>query len=128
MSKSKMHEELISRAGRAQVPSLHSEPPTGQAQDLESDRKKIVQDILRKNETLSPTRKLNEQRRRDFFSSDPTTVTQAETPAPTESVSRSPGENTELAIERPPRQKDKMKSETKEEKNEESPKKTCTVS
>ena len=94
------------------------------------ERKKIVADILEKKEPISQSRKINEQRRRDFFASDIISSTTTNQP---ESVTESPEistntDNTEVKVERPPRQKDKI--EPKEVRTEETrpEKKSCTVS
>ena len=87
-------------------------------------------DILEKKENISQSRKINEQRRRDFFASDiisTTTTNQSETGAESPEVTTNT-ENTEVKVERPPRQKDK--TEPKETRAEETrpEKKSCTVS
>jgi len=65
MSKSMMHEELKSKA------NLKSTLVTQTEQDKKTqERKKIVQDLIKKNEPCSSTRKLNEQRRMEFFSTE----------------------------------------------------------
>lgn len=135
MSKTKMHQELISRAkSRPEAGADCPQPPTpvSKPENTEAlDRKKIVQEILKKNESLSPTRELNEQRRRDFFAMENTRATDppAENEAvPEPEIAKVSTEEAECAVERPPRQREKIKSDAKETKNEENQKKTCVLS
>ena len=79
MSKSKMHQELISKAQTktgiippSPSPAVAAPAPAtaGEQQAREArERKRIVQEILDKKEPVSQTRKINEQRRREFFAS-----------------------------------------------------------
>ena len=98
MSKSRMHQELISKAqlkpksstsasastnasGSSSITSstattVSTTSPSEKESDINLDskvveRKKIVHDILEKQENKSETRRLNEQRRREFFESAP---------------------------------------------------------
>jgi len=67
LSKSKMHEELKFKANS----KSNLGTPTEQATESKAqERKKIVQDLIKKNEPCSASRKLNEQRRMEFFAQD----------------------------------------------------------
>jgi len=67
LSKSKMHEELKLKANSR--PNLGT-PKEQAAESKAQERKKIVQDLIKKNEPCSASRKLNEQRRMEFFAQD----------------------------------------------------------
>ena len=96
-----------------------------------------MQDILEKKEPLSQTRKINEQRRRDFFANQdnqensqkisPTTTTQPESEAESGEATTITG-NTEVKVERPPRQKDKTEPKEARAEDTRPEKKSCTVS
>ena len=144
MSKSKMHQELISKA-QTKTGIIPPSPTPAvaapvQATTLEQqtrearDRKKIVQEILDKKEPVSQSRKINEQRRRDFFASpdSPDKISTTPTNQP-ESVAESSEAttitgNTEVKVERPPRQKDKIEPKEAKAEDTRSEKKSCTVS
>jgi len=67
LSKSKMHEELKLKANlKSNLGTPKEQTPESKSQE----RKKIVQDLIKKNEPCSATRKLNEQRRMEFFAQD----------------------------------------------------------
>ena len=147
MSKSKMHQELISKAqtktglippSPSPAVAAPTQTPAGEQQTREvQERKKIVQDILEKKEPLSQTRKINEQRRRDFFANQdsqensqkisPTTTTQPESVAESAEATTITG-NTEVKVERPPRQKDKTEPKEARAEDTRPEKKSCTVS
>merc|ERR1719347_992672 len=75
MSKSMMHEELKKKANL----KSDSAPKTETEADRKiQERKKIVQDLIKKNEPCSSTRRLNEQRRMEFFSQESSTCIVAE--------------------------------------------------
>ena len=119
-------------------------PPSDTAAKPEADqavleRKRFVGDILERSEPTSATKRLNEQRRRQFFENTPSaglkeTVVEAVAPddEPTPLVeSVEPAEK----VERPPRRKDKESVATgASDKNENgvdvtaSPKKSCIIS
>lgn len=83
MSKSMMHEELKSKANSRKIPVTTLEPePDKKA----LERKKIVHDLIEKNEPCSSLRKLNEQRRMEFFSQEASTNLHEEN----ESIEESP--------------------------------------
>ena len=152
MSKSKMHAELISKAqsrapaAAATVPQTQAAPPdTAAKPDRDQavlERKRFVGDILERSEPTSATKRLNEQRRRQFFENTPTagleesveeavaTVAPDNEPAP----SVEPVKSAEK-VERPPRRKDKESAVTgacdKNENGVEVPasqKKSCIIS
>ena len=153
MSKSKMHAELISKAqsrapaAAATVPQTQAPPDTAAKPEPHRDpavleRKRFVGDILERSEPTSATKRLNEQRRRQFFENTPTagleesveeavaTVAPDNEPAP----SVEPVKSAEK-VERPPRRKDKESAVTGAcDKNENgveapaSPKKSCIIS
>ena len=140
MSKSKMHQELISKAQTktGTIPPSSSPTPAAAAAPAKSEqqtnevreRKKIVQEILEKSEPVSQSRKINEQRRRDFFASDkisPETTKQPEAEPESSEVTSDTG-NTEVKVERPPRQKDKTEPKEARAEDTRPEKKSCTVS
>jgi len=67
MSKSMMHEELKTKANSRSIPVPALEP---EPDKKVLERKKIVQDLMKASEPCSSVRKLNEQRRMEFFSQE----------------------------------------------------------
>merc|ERR1719300_2257783 len=126
MSKSKMHAELIAKANSKCMASPETNNEKKNSENLgeiESDvdakvleRKKIVQDILDKNEPTSSSvsRKLNEQRRRQFFESTTADVNDEDE---CEKAVEVKGESLEcsdkIEVVPPPRQKVKNKKMNK---------------
>merc|ERR1712106_78523 len=67
MSKSMMHEELKTKANSRSIPVPALEP---EPDKKVLERKKLVQDLMKASEPCSSVRKLNEQRRMEFFSQE----------------------------------------------------------
>ena len=158
MSKSRMHQELILKAKAMPTTAVPvtTEPVEGAKQDsaalveTEPDaktmkRKKIVKDILDRNEptSSSETRKLNEQRRRDFFENSPNenisniqddlkakAKNEENVGKATSTESENSEEQSTAKVERPPRQKDRenLKEKVGPKKEEDNSKRSCTVS
>ena len=119
-----MHAELISKAqSRAPAPTatvLQTQaapapaPVTAakpEADQAVLDRKRFVGDILERSEPTSATKRLNEQRRRQFFENTPTagleeSVEEAVAPGNETAPLVEPDKSAEK-VERPPRRKDK---------------------
>ena len=151
MSKSKMHAELISKAqSRAPASTATASTPTPAPSDTAAkqephrdpavlERKRFVGDILERSEPTSATKRLNEQRRRQFFENTSTagleeSVEEAAAPDNETAAVVEPVTSTEK-VERPPRRKDKESMATgASDKNENgvevpaSQKKSCIIS
>jgi len=98
------------------------------------ERKKIVQDLIKKNEPCSSVRKLNEQRRMEFFSQDnsTSTVELSDIDIPIDEVSEEPSEENVKPVEKQITVKNtSMEAEVTAHKKEKTPeiitKKSCVI-
>ena len=156
MTKSKMHQELVSKAqSRFQAAPVVKEIRPESTQEVSKpeipdrskktlERKKVIGDILEKSEPTSATKKLNDERRRMFFENGESTK---ETPSADQEIAPTSAESEKqvqeeqepencVKVERPPRRKEKenpssVSNGEKENISEESAansKKSCIIS
>merc|ERR1712106_1034640 len=119
MSKSEMHKELITKAQSKKIPVTTVEP---EPDKKVLERKKLVQEIIKREEPCSSIRKLNEQRRMEFFSKEGpdkiVTESEAKEETPTEIINMEEKVQTKKPVEKLNTEKIKIIQEDKNIKQE----------